>query len=95
MFKEAHQQLFAWYKEKGRQDLPWRQSSDSYIIWVSEVMLQQTQVKTVLERFYFPFLKTFPTLQTLAEAHEDEVLKQWEGLGYYTRARNLHKTAQI
>ena len=58
-------------------------------------MLQQTQVKTVLERFYFPFLEKFPTLPALADAHEDEVLKQWEGLGYYTRARNLHKTAQI
>ncbi len=94
MFKEAHQQLLAWYKQKGRHDLPWRQSADAYKIWVSEIMLQQTQVKTVLERFYFPFLERFPTLQTLAEAHEDEVLKQWEGLGYYTRARNLHKTAQ-
>ncbi len=56
-------------------------------------MLQQTQVKTVLERFYFPFLEAFPSLQDLADASEDEVLKKWEGLGYYTRARNLHKTA--
>ncbi len=95
MFKEAHQRLFAWYEQNGRHDLPWRQSSDAYAIWVSEIMLQQTQVKTVLERFYFPFLERFPTLQALAEAHEDDVLKQWEGLGYYTRARNLHKTAQL
>ena len=58
-------------------------------------MLQQTQVKTVLERFYFQFLDKFPSLESLAKAHEDEVLKAWEGLGYYTRARNLHKTAQI
>ncbi|MEN8148166.1 MAG: A/G-specific adenine glycosylase [Campylobacterota bacterium] len=95
MFKKAHQKLFVWYQENGRHDLPWRQSSDPYKIWVSEIMLQQTQVKTVLERFYFPFLEKFPSLQVLADAHEDEVLKQWEGLGYYTRARNLHKTAQI
>ncbi len=95
MFKEAHQKLFTWYQKNGRHDLPWRLSSDAYRIWVSEIMLQQTQVKTVLERFYFPFLEKFPTLQTLADAREDEVLKQWEGLGYYTRARNLHKTAQI
>jgi len=58
-------------------------------------MLQQTQVKTVLERFYFQFLEKFPTLESLSQAHEDEVLKAWEGLGYYTRARNLHKTAQM
>ena len=95
MFSKSHQKLSSWYKENGRHDLPWRQNSDAYKIWVSEIMLQQTQVKTVLERFYFPFLEKFPTLQTLADAHEDEVLKQWEGLGYYTRARNLHKTAQI
>ncbi len=94
MFKKAHQKLFDWYTENGRHDLPWRQNDDAYKIWVSEIMLQQTQVKTVLERFYFPFLEKFPTLQILADAHEDEVLKQWEGLGYYTRARNLHKTAQ-
>ena len=57
-------------------------------------MLQQTQVKTVLERFYFPFLAKFPTFKDVANAPVDEVLKAWEGLGYYTRARNLHKTAQ-
>lgn len=95
MYKKVHDLLYLWYQENGRHGLPWRQSSDAYKIWVSEIMLQQTQVKTVLERFYFPFLKKFPTLQSLADAHEDEVLKQWEGLGYYTRARNLHKTAQL
>lgn len=58
-------------------------------------MLQQTQVKTVLDRFYFQFLEKFPTLESLSKASEDEVLKAWEGLGYYTRARNLHKTAQM
>jgi len=58
-------------------------------------MLQQTQVKTVLERYYFPFLEKFPTLEALGSAPLDEVLKMWEGLGYYTRAKNLHKTAQL
>ena len=58
-------------------------------------MLQQTQVKTILDRFYFPFLEAFPTLQDLADADLDDVLKKWEGLGYYTRAKNLHKAAQL
>ena len=93
MYKEAHNSLHQWYLENGRHNLPWRHIDDAYKIWVSEIMLQQTQVKTVLERFYFPFLEAFPTLQDLAHASEDEVLKKWEGLGYYTRARNLHKTA--
>ena len=78
----------------GRHDLPWRRTKDAYAIWISEIMLQQTQVKTVLERFYFPFLKKFPTRVDLANASEDDVLKAWEGLGYYTRARNLHKAAK-
>ncbi len=93
MFKKAHDNLHQWYKINGRHELPWRGIDDAYKIWVSEIMLQQTQVKTVLERFYFPFLEAFPTLQDLAKTNEDEVLKKWEGLGYYTRARNLHKTA--
>ncbi len=67
--------------------MPWRNTDDAYAIWISEIMLQQTQVKTVLERFYFPFLKAFPTLADLAAADLDDVLKQWEGLGYYTRDR--------
>jgi len=95
MYKKAHDSLNLWYKENGRHNLPWRNIDDAYKIWVSEIMLQQTQVKTVLERFYFPFLEAFPTLQDLANATEDEVLKKWEGLGYYTRARNLHKTAKL
>ena len=95
MFKKTHIALQKWYKVHGRHELPWRMTDDSYKIWVSEVMLQQTQVKTVLERFYFPFLESFPTMQTLANANEDDVLKMWEGLGYYTRCRNLHKTAKI
>lgn len=87
------QKLFEWYQKYGRHDLPWRQSSDAYHIYLSEIMLQQTQVKTVMERFYFPFLKRFPTLNDIANAHLDDVLKQWEGLGYYTRAKNLHHSA--
>jgi len=95
MFSQAHQRLLSWYQANGRHGLPWRNTDDPYKIWVSEIMLQQTQVKTVLERFYFPFLKAFPTLQDLADADLDDVLKRWEGLGYYTRARNLHRAAQI
>lgn len=95
MYKKAHNLLYQWYQQHGRHDLPWRHIDDAYKIWVSEIMLQQTQVKTVLERFYFPFIQAFPTLKDLANAREDEVLKKWEGLGYYTRARNLHKTAQL
>lgn len=94
MNETVHHRLLAWYEQYGRHELPWRQTDDPYRIWVSEIMLQQTQVKTVLERYYFPFLKRFPTLSALAAAPLDDVLKQWEGLGYYTRARNLHKAAQ-
>jgi A/G-specific adenine glycosylase len=93
--QKIHQKLHLWYAQNGRHDLPWRKTEDPYHIYLSEVMLQQTQVKTVLERYYFPFLEKFPTLQALADAPLDEVLKMWEGLGYYTRAKNLHKAAQI
>ncbi|MEZ7933876.1 MAG: A/G-specific adenine glycosylase [Sulfurospirillum sp.] len=88
--KEA---IYEWYIKNGRHDLPWRQTDDAYKIYLSEIMLQQTQVKTVLERFYFPFLERFPTLKSVAVAPLDDVLKMWEGLGYYTRAKNLHHTA--
>ncbi len=94
MFKAVHQNIQAWYKKNGRHVLPWRHTHDPYKIYISEIMLQQTQVSTVLERFYFPFLEKFPTLQDLADAHLDEVLKAWEGLGYYRRARNLHEAVQ-
>jgi len=93
--KEIHQSIRAWYKTHGRLSLPWRNTDDPYHIYLSEVMLQQTQVKTVLERYYFPFLEKFPTLQTLGNAPLDDVLKMWEGLGYYSRAKNLHKTAGL
>lgn len=95
MHTKVHSSLYNWYQKNGRHHLPWRLTNDAYRIWISEIMLQQTQVKTVLERFYFPFLEAFPTLADLAAADLDEVLKKWEGLGYYTRARHLHKTAQL
>lgn len=94
MNSKKNSPLIQWYNTFGRHDLPWRNTTNAYHIYLSEIMLQQTQVKTVLERFYFQFLEKFPTLQSVAQAHEDDILKAWEGLGYYTRARNLHKTAQ-
>ncbi len=90
-----HATLENWYRAAGRQHLPWRQTADPYPIWVSEVMLQQTQVSTVLARYYHPFLGRFPTLQNLADAPEADVLKAWEGLGYYSRARHLHHAARL
>jgi len=93
--KNIHETISSWYKKYGRHELPWRTTNDPYHIYLSEVMLQQTQVATVLERYYFPFLKKFPTLKALGDAPLDDVLKMWEGLGYYNRAKNLHKTAWI
>ncbi|MDD4855195.1 MAG: A/G-specific adenine glycosylase [Sulfuricurvum sp.] len=93
MYKEVHKSLLNWYDKNGRHNLPWRLTNDPYKVYVSEIMLQQTQVKTVLERFYFPFLEAFPTMEDLARASLDDVLKKWEGLGYYTRARNIHNAA--
>ena len=94
-YYEIHKNILNWYKEHGRKNLPWRNTQSPYKIYLSEIMLQQTQVKTVLERFYFPFLNKFPTFKDVANSPIDDVLKAWEGLGYYTRARNLHKTAQM
>lgn len=85
--------LVDWYLVNQR-DLPWRKVSDPYPIWVSEVMLQQTQVATVLP-YYHKFLKCFPDLNKLARANSQDVLKAWEGLGYYARARNLHQAAGV
>ena len=92
--RSFHHHLHIWYAAHGRRDLPWRNTSDPYAIYLSEIMLQQTQVKTVLERYYFQFLKRFPTLKSLAAAPQDAVLQAWQGLGYYNRALNLHKTAK-
>jgi len=93
LYLQIHKNILTWYQHYGRVTLPWRNTQSAYEIYLSEIMLQQTQVKTVLERFYFQFLKKFPTLEDVANAPVDDVLKAWEGLGYYTRARNLHKTA--
>ncbi|MBO5045424.1 MAG: A/G-specific adenine glycosylase [Clostridia bacterium] len=84
--------LLEWYRIYKR-DLPWRQNKDPYRIWISEIMLQQTRVEAVKE-YYRRFLEQFPTVFALANADEEEVLKAWEGLGYYSRARNLHKSAK-
>src|SRR5690625_4732525 len=84
--------LLQWYDLHQRQ-LPWRQTKDPYKIWISEVMLQQTQVKTVIP-YYRYFTKTFPTVFELAMAKEQDILKAWEGLGFYSRARNLHHAAK-
>ena len=86
--------VLAWYDQHGRKDLPWQQGVTPYRVWVSEIMLQQTQVSTVLG-YFDRFMAALPTVSDLAEAPEDEVLHLWTGLGYYTRARNLQKTAQI
>lgn len=85
--------LIAWQQEHGRHALPWQNTRDAYLIWLSEIMLQQTQVSAVLG-YYARFLARFPTLRDLAAAPVEEVMAQWSGLGYYTRARNLHKCAQ-
>jgi A/G-specific adenine glycosylase len=85
--------LVAWQKEHGRHDLPWQNTRDAYLVWLSEIMLQQTQVSAVLG-YYARFLDRFPTLASLAAAPVEDVMAQWAGLGYYTRARNLHKCAQ-
>jgi len=90
-----HGRIRGWYATYGRKDLPWRQTRDPYAIYVSEIMLQQTQVQTVLARFYHPFLVRFPTLKALAEAPEEEVMRAWQGLGYYRRAKHLHRAAQV
>ncbi len=84
--------LLGWY-DRSRRDLPWRADRDPYRIWVAEVMLQQTRI-SVVEPAYRRFLRVFPTMQTLASADEDAVLSQWSGLGYYTRARSLHRAAR-
>jgi A/G-specific adenine glycosylase len=85
--------LLTWYDREAA-DLPWRRTHDPYAVWLSEIMLQQTQVETVIP-YYERFLAAFPTVQALADAPLGNVLKLWEGLGYYSRARNLHRAAQV
>jgi len=91
--KKIQATLLRWFEKKGR-DLPWRKTRDPYAIWVSEIMLQQTQVATVIP-YYRRFLKAFPTVHHLAKSDLSKVLKSWEGLGYYSRARNLHRASKI
>jgi A/G-specific adenine glycosylase len=86
--------LLEWYEHHGRHDLPWQVRGDPYPVWISEIMLQQTQVTTVIP-YYERFISQFPSLQDLAAANLDQVLHLWSGLGYYARARNLYKTAKI
>ena len=85
--KQVRNALVSWFLEEKR-DLPWRKTTDPYKIWVSEVMLQQTKVDTVIP-YYERFIAKYPSLESLANADEGELLKEWEGLGYYSRARNL------
>ena len=87
------QALLDWYDQYGRQDLPWQHPRTPYQVWISEIMLQQTQVTTVIP-YFERFMERFPDVQTLALAEQDEVLHLWTGLGYYARARNLHKCAK-
>lgn len=86
--------LIPWQQEKGRNDLPWQQNPTPYRVWISEIMLQQTQVETV-KAYYLRFMHQLPTLTDLASADEETVLQLWTGLGYYARARNLHRAAKI
>ena len=90
--EEFARRLCSWQREKGRQNLPWF-TSDPYRRWLSEIMLQQTQVSVVRD-YFARFLQAFPTVDDLAEASEEDVMRLWAGLGYYSRARNLHKAAK-
>src|SRR5262245_4718884 len=85
--------LLSWYRAN-RRDLPWRRQADAYRVWVSEIMLQQTQVATVIP-YFLRFVEAFPTVANLAAADEHEVLRLWEGLGYYRRARQMHAAARV
>jgi A/G-specific adenine glycosylase len=88
------EQLLSWFDRYGRKDLPWQKDSTPYRVWISEIMLQQTRVETVIA-YYQRFLQRFPAVADLADASEDQVLHYWAGLGYYARARNLHQTANV
>ena len=90
--KSFTQTILSWY-DQGHRDLPWRRTQDPYRIWISEIMLQQTRAETVVS-YYERFLARYPTVQDLASAPEEELLKAWEGLGYYSRARSLQKAAK-
>ncbi|MBD5771076.1 A/G-specific adenine glycosylase [Marinomonas colpomeniae] len=86
--------VLAWFDEHGRKSLPWQENKTPYRVWISEIMLQQTQVTTVIP-YYRKFMASFPTVEALANAEQDDVLAHWSGLGYYARARNMHKAAKM
>ena len=86
--------LIKWHKRFGRKDLPWQLQTNPYKVWISEVMLQQTQVQTVIP-YFLRFMERYPDIKSLANSNEDEVLSYWSGLGYYSRGRNLLKTARM
>src|SRR5690554_793217 len=88
------QRVLTWFDAHGRHDLPWQRPATPYRVWVSEVMLQQTQVATVIP-YFERFMVRFPDVATLAAAEVDDVLHLWSGLGYYARARNLHRAARM
>ena len=92
--KKFGQHVVRWYHQQGRKHLPWQQDKTPYRVWISEIMLQQTQVSTLIP-YYQRFMESFPTITDLAKAQEDVVLHHWTGLGYYARARNLHKAAKM
>lgn len=92
--KDFQKKVINYYRQHGRKHLPWQGTKDAYRIWLSEIMLQQTQVATVIP-YYQTFLDKFPTIVDLAKASSDEVMHLWSGLGYYSRARNLHKAAKM
>mgnify|MGYP002682547563 CR=1 FL=1 len=91
--EDAQAALLTWFAAHARL-LPWREARTPYRVWISEIMLQQTRVETVLS-YFERFLEHLPNLETLASASQEEVLRLWEGLGYYSRARNLHRAAQL
>ncbi len=92
--KKFSQDISTWYLSLGRDNLPWRKNISPYRIWISEIMLQQTQVKTVIP-FFNNFIKTYPNLKSIASASEDDILALWTGLGFYRRAKNIYKTKKI
>ena len=93
MATDFSKRVLGWFDQHGRNDLPWQRDTTPYRVWVSEIMLQQTQVKTVIP-YFERFMAAFPTVDRPGPADEDQVLHLWTGLGYYARARNLHKAAK-
>ncbi len=89
--KNFSQKITEWYLINGRDDLPWRKKISPYRVWISEIMLQQTQVKTVIP-FFKKFIQKYPNLKSIASASEDDILAMWTGLGFYRRAKNIYKT---